>query len=392
MAVRLNGAAIGRSQPNQVVKPTSPNTYTVRLGDTLGALAERFGTTVTALTRINLLADPDFIYVGEVLSLPAGAVSDAPSVTPAAVSPRATARAVPAHRTSPTGAAVRAVPVAPSAPTAVPTRAPQASQSGYTVRLGDTLATVAARLGNTPALLAEINRLADPNFVYVGEVLSLSGVPSTVAVHARSASAPAVQVRSTQVRAARTSLATRALPSAQTLSARTASLPAAQTRVTPAVSTRWTPAPAVQTRVAPAVSPLSATTSATSSSTGAPSANVASTATRVALAQVGKPYVYGGAGPSSYDCSGLVTYAYAAAGVTLAHYTVSQYSSTTPVSGSQLSSGDLVFYNTGSGAQPGHVAIYVGAGKVVSANRPGTFVQTQSLSYDGTATGFRRVR
>lgn len=112
----------------------------------------------------------------------------------------------------------------------------------------------------------------------------------------------------------------------------------------------------------------------------------------MALAQVGKPYIFGAAGPTSYDCSGLVTYAYGAAGVSLAHYTVTQYNATSPVSGSRLSSGDLVFYNTGSGAQPGHVAIYVGAGKVVSANRPGTFVQTQSLSYDGPALGFRRVR
>lgn len=111
----------------------------------------------------------------------------------------------------------------------------------------------------------------------------------------------------------------------------------------------------------------------------------------MALAQVGKPYVFGAAGPSSYDCSGLVTYAYAAAGVHIAHYTVTQYNTTSPVPGSRLTSGDLVFYNTGSGAQPGHVAIYVGSGKVVAANRPGTFVQTQ-LSYDGPATGFRRVR
>jgi cell wall-associated NlpC family hydrolase len=113
---------------------------------------------------------------------------------------------------------------------------------------------------------------------------------------------------------------------------------------------------------------------------------------RVALEQLGKPYVFGGSGPSAYDCSGLVTYAYAAAGVSLFHYTVDQFDDTAPISESQLLPGDLVFYNTGAGAQPGHVAMYIGGGSVVASNHQGTNVQTQSISWDGTIMGFRRVR
>ncbi len=117
----------------------------------------------------------------------------------------------------------------------------------------------------------------------------------------------------------------------------------------------------------------------------------AATAVRVALQQVGVPYVWGGESRQGFDCSGLVTYAYAAAGVSLTHYSVSQYQETTRISESQLLPGDLVFYDTGSGAQPGHVAMYIGNGMVVAANDPGTAVQTQSITYDGTPMGFGRV-
>ncbi|MDQ6838549.1 MAG: LysM peptidoglycan-binding domain-containing protein [Actinomycetota bacterium] len=370
---------------------TNTNTYTVRLGDTLGVLAERFGTTVSALAQTNRLVDPNFIYVGEVLSIPGRVAAAPPSARPVGRSSAAAIRVVPAAPMRPAVVASRAAPPAPSVPMAVSARSTPASQSAYTVRLGDTLATVATRLGTTPAALAETNDLADPNFVYVGEVLRLSG---------GAASAPAIHTRSTAVRAVPTRSTQAPASSVHTFSARSASAPAssvhtfsARSALAPVVQTRSAQAPVVQTRSAPVVSTLSSSSAtATSTSTARASDGAAATATRVALAQVGKPYVYGAAGPSSYDCSGLVSYAYAAAGVRLAHYTVTQYNTTSPVSGSGLSSGDLVFYNTGPGAQPGHVALYVGGGRVVSANRPGTYVQTQSLSYIGPAAGFRRVR
>lgn len=404
LAAHFGVTMMGSAEPSHVVKPVSNvlslvgnvpaarsgipqafhETYTVRLGDTLGAVAERFGTTVTALVRINHLVDPDFIYVGELLSIPGKADPGPLSVRPAPAPPAAARRVLPAAPTAPTPprvAAIRAGGAAPGVAVAIHARVSTASPSTYTVRLGDTLATVASRLGTTPAALAATNNLVDPNFVYVGEVLRVSGgVTPAAAMHMRSASAPAVQTRSAQAPAASRVV--------QTLSTRSTQAPIPLVHT---VAARSAPAPVAPARSAPPVSALSAPTSAVPSSAGVP-ASAASTATRVALAQVGKPYVYGGAGPSSYDCSGLVTYAYAAAGVTLTHYTVTQYNTTSPVSGSALSAGDLVFYNTSSGGQPGHVAMYVGRGQVVSANRPGTFVQTQSLSYIGPTVGFRRVR
>jgi cell wall-associated NlpC family hydrolase len=115
-------------------------------------------------------------------------------------------------------------------------------------------------------------------------------------------------------------------------------------------------------------------------------------AAQVALAQVGKPYQWAGAGPFSFDCSGLVMYAWAHAGVSLPHYSVAQYEDTIRISRSQLQPGDLVFYNTGGGAQPGHVTIYIGNGQIVTADSPGTVVRVEVVNWDGIPMGYGRVR
>src|SRR5947208_2037636 len=72
----------------------------------------------------------------------------------------------------------------------------------------------------------------------------------------------------------------------------------------------------------------------------------AATAVNTAKAQLGKPYVYGGAGPDSFDCSGLTMYAWRAGGVGLPHSAEMQYNSIAHISVSQLQPGDLVFFYT----------------------------------------------
>ncbi len=95
----------------------------------------------------------------------------------------------------------------------------------------------------------------------------------------------------------------------------------------------------------------------------------AAVAVQAAMAQVGKAYVWGGANPSvGFDCSGLVMWAWAQAGVSLAHYSVAQYDSVPSISASQLQPGDIVFYySSDGGGQPGHEALYIGGGQVVQA-------------------------
>ena len=248
--------------------------YRVVAGDTLSGIAARFGTTTAALASANGIANPNLIFAGQVITVPGGA----------------------AHATT-------------------------GSASSYTVVAGDTLGAIASRFGTTVSALASLNHIANPNLIFPGEVIRVSGPAAASATLASAAT--------------------------------------------------------------PAHSGTSGTVSAASSA--------AQIAVQVALAQVGKPYQWAGAGPNSFDCSGLVMYAWSRAGVALAHYSVTQYQQTTRIAQSQLRPGDLVFYNTGGGAQPGHVTIYIGNGQVVTADSPGTTVKVVALNWDGTPMGFGRV-
>jgi len=101
----------------------------------------------------------------------------------------------------------------------------------------------------------------------------------------------------------------------------------------------------------------------------------AAAAVAYAKAQVGKPYVYGAAGPNAYDCSGLTMASWARAGVGLPHSSSAQYGSGPHVSASQLQPGDLVFYY-----QPiSHVGMYIGGGMIVHAANPSTGVTISGL-------------
>ena len=91
-----------------------------------------------------------------------------------------------------------------------------------------------------------------------------------------------------------------------------------------------------------------------------------------ALSKVGDAYVAGASGPHAFDCSGLTMAAYRAAGISLPHYSYSQFDVTRRVSRSDLRPGDLVFY-FGYGAH--HVAMYIGGGMMVSASNPSAGVQ-----------------
>ena len=109
----------------------------------------------------------------------------------------------------------------------------------------------------------------------------------------------------------------------------------------------------------------------------------------VAMQFLGVPYVWGGASPAGFDCSGLVMYAFAQVGVSLPHHAASQYSMGVGVSRDALQPGDLVFFNGLS-----HVGIYIGGGQFVHAPHTGDVVKISSLSdswYASTWVGARRI-
>lgn len=118
-----------------------------------------------------------------------------------------------------------------------------------------------------------------------------------------------------------------------------------------------------------------------SASTDAASRGAISKGTQVvnyAYKFLGKPYVYGAAGPNAFDCSGLTQYVFSKLGVNLSRTTYTQVGEGTKVNRSDLKPGDLVFFNTQGSTS--HVGIYVGNGQFIHAPRTGKPVMISSLS------------
>ena len=108
----------------------------------------------------------------------------------------------------------------------------------------------------------------------------------------------------------------------------------------------------------------------------------------IAMQYLGVPYVWGGASPSGFDCSGFVMYVYSKIGVSLPHSSYAQYGYGSPVSRSQLQPGDLVFFDG-----LGHVGIYIGGGNFIHAPHTGDVVKISSMTgwYSSTFVGGRRL-
>jgi len=325
-------------------------TYTVGAHQTLWGIAHRFGVPVGTLATLNHLHDPSLILAGQRLSLPSISGRSAHAGT---------------HARS------------------------------YRVSEGDTLDSIAARFHTSASHLAEINHLADPNLIVVGQRLIVSAAPTaataapTVAAStptvatppptvapAPTGTAPGVAARSYTVRPGDTleSIATRF-----------------GTTVSHLVAVNHLADPGL---IMPGEELILAASQSTRAAavTVPPAAPDAALAVRAALSQVGEPYVWGGASPAEgFDCSGLVMYAWGVAGVSLPHYSVFQYEDTKPITAAELLPGDIVFYDTGSGPQPGHEAMYIGNGMVVAADQPGTAVQTQPIDEGPPIMGYRAV-
>jgi cell wall-associated NlpC family hydrolase len=108
----------------------------------------------------------------------------------------------------------------------------------------------------------------------------------------------------------------------------------------------------------------------------------------IAMQYLGTPYVWGGASPGGFDCSGLVLYVYAQVGVSLPHSSYAQYAMGVPVSYSDLQPGDLVFFYG-----LGHEGIYIGGGSFIHAPHTGDVVKISSMSgsYASSFVGARRI-
>ena len=106
-------------------------------------------------------------------------------------------------------------------------------------------------------------------------------------------------------------------------------------------------------------------------------------------AQIGKPYRYAGAGPDSFDCSGLTMMAWRQGGVSMTHGSQAQWASFPKVPIPNLQPGDLVFFGS-SGPSNHHVGLYIGGGTMIEAPHTGTFVRYSTIYRpDLVSTGSR---
>ena len=148
---------------------------------------------------------------------------------------------------------------------------------------------------------------------------------------------------------------------------------------------------AARAAAAAAAAALSSGGGSSSAGGGFTGSGRAAKAVQYALSQVGDRYVAAAAGPSAFDCSGLTMTAWRQAGVSLPHYSRSQYAVTRRIPLSQAQPGDLVFY-FGNGAR--HVGLYIGNGKMVHAANPRSGVLVSNILgpwYSSRFSGIGRV-
>lgn len=117
------------------------------------------------------------------------------------------------------------------------------------------------------------------------------------------------------------------------------------------------------------------------------SASMGKAAIAEAKRHLGKEYLLGAAGPDKFDCSGLTSVAWAAAGVSITRTSRSQYKRVKKIQMSEMRPGDLIFWGNGASSNDAdsiyHVAMFIGGGQMIEAVRPGKPLQISSIRYDG---------
>ena len=325
---KLNYSSSSSSSVEKLAQVKNDGYYTIALGDTLGTVADKFGTSVDNLVEINNLSNPHLVYVGQVIKVDGNA---APKATPAV------AQAAPVQAAPVQAAPVARVQAAPVAKTRV---AAPAAQTKVAAPAAQTKAAAPAAQTKAAAPAAQ-TKVAAP-------------------AAQTKAAAPAAQTKAatTTAPAAQTKAVTTTAPKTETKAAAQTPAPAAQTKAA-------TPAPAAQTKPA-----------ATTTPSGSKNAAIY----QAALAQVGR----------YQDCTMLVTNALKSVGINYHDWPAGYMKLGTQVSASQAQAGDLVYYANG-GTGLAHIAVYAGNGQAVHGGWLGnqTVVNTANV---GSGPVYIRVK
>ena len=337
---KLNYSSSSSSSVEKLAQVKNDGYYTIALGDTLGTVADKFGTSVDNLVEINNLSNPHLVYVGQVIKVDGNA---APKATPAV------AQAAPVQAAPVQAAPVARVQAAPVAQTRV---VAPAAQTKVAAPAAQTKAAAPAAQTKAAAPAAQTK-----------------------------AAAPAAQTKAAAP-AAQTKAVTTAAPKTETKAAAQTPAPAAQTKVaTPAPKAETkaaaqTPAPATQTKAATPAPAAQTKPAATTAPSGSKNAAIY----QAALAQVGR----------YQDCTMLVTNALKSVGINYHDWPAGYMKLGTQVSASQAQAGDLVYYANG-GTGLAHIAVYAGNGQAVHGGWLGnqTVVNTANV---GSGPVYIRVK
>ena len=409
---KLNYSSSSSSSVEKLAQVKNDGYYTIALGDTLGTVADKFGTSVDNLVEINNLSNPHLVYVGQVIKVDGNAAPKAtPAVAQAAPVQAAPVQAAPVARVQAAPAAQTRV-AAPAAQTKVAAPAAQtkaaapAAQTKAAAPVAQTKA--AAPAAQTPAPAAQTKAAAPATQTKAAAPAAQTKAPAPAAQTKAATPAPKAETKAaaqTPAPAAQTKAATPA-PKAETKAPAQTAAPAAQTKAaTPAPKAETkapaqTPAPAAQTKAAtpapkaetkaPAQTPAPAaqTKAATPApaaqtkpaTTTAPSGSKNAAIYQAALAQVGR----------YQDCTMLVTNALKSVGINYHDWPAGYMKLGTQVSASQAQAGDLVYYANG-GTGLAHIAVYAGNGQAVHGGWLGnqTVVNTANV---GSGPVYIRVK
>ncbi|WP_314023212.1 LysM peptidoglycan-binding domain-containing protein [Gemella sanguinis] len=379
---KLNYSSSSSSSVEKLAQVKNDGYYTIALGDTLGTVADKFGTSVDNLVEINNLSNPHLVYVGQVIKVDGNA---APKATPAVAqaapvqaapvqaAPVARVQAAPVAQTRVAAPAAQTKVAAPAAQTKV---AAPAAQTKAAAPAAQTKAAAPAAQTKVAAPAAQTKAAAP-----AAQTKAAAPVAQTKAVTTAAPKTETKAAAQTPAPAAQTKAATPA-PKAETKAAAQTPAPAAQTKATtpaPKAETKaaaQTPAPAAQTKAATPAPAAQTKPAATTTPSGSKNAAIY----QAALAQVGR----------YQDCTMLVTNALKSVGINYHDWPAGYMKLGTQVSASQAQAGDLVYYANG-GTGLAHIAVYAGNGQAVHGGWLGnqTVVNTANV---GSGPVYIRVK
>lgn len=348
----------------------SASSYVVKSGDTLSAIAAKYGISVDKLVKANGIQNQDFLLVGQKLTLNASATAKTSTTSATA---KSAVSATTSSSASVAGQSTSLTSSTSSVAATVSSSAESAATTTQTSKVNESgVSSTTAATSTTTALSATVSSSVSASSVSSASASSATSSSTTVQRKVQVdatyqvASSAVAQSSSSQKVASSASVASSATTSSSTAASSSAATSSSTSAATSSSATQ---------------SSQQATTTANSttasSNTALQSGSVVSLA--VKLASAGIPYVYGGNTTSGMDCSGLVQYVFKYAdGVSLPHNTVAQEAYVSKHSVASAQPGDILFWGTPGNTY--HDAIYIGNNQYVAAPHTGSNVQIQTIS------------